>query len=150
MSRGRHPGRLSRPRRLLVYATVGGLWLSGALWLVAHYFLMQKGAFGPVPSPQETWWLDTHGAFAFLTLGLLGLLSGVHIPFGWRAAHHRLSGLLLAGALGVLVLTGWLLYYAGGSTTQAVVAKIHWILGLATLGLFLLHRLWRSTRHGDH
>ena len=40
---------LSRSRTLTVYTISFGLWLTGAVWLLAHYFLVYEG--GSVPSP---------------------------------------------------------------------------------------------------
>ena len=75
---------LSRSRLLTVYGISLGIWASGAVWLLLHYFFEQEGQFGPAPHPLEFWSIAAHGAFGFATLWLLGLLWSVHIPAGWR------------------------------------------------------------------
>jgi hypothetical protein len=140
----RGPTKLPRRRRLLVYAILFGLWASGAVWLLLHEFLQRKGAFGPEPHPAEPWVLKAHGAFAFASLWLLGLLWGVHVLNGWHAARRRWSGAVLLGVLGVLGVTGYLLYYSGDDAVRAIVSKTHWIIGLGAPALFLLHRFARE------
>ena len=74
--------RLTQRRRWMVYGVGGGLWLTGILWLIFHYFLARETALGPSPNPLEHWWLSLHGLFAFATLWVLGLLWGAHIVNG--------------------------------------------------------------------
>jgi hypothetical protein len=140
----RGPIKLSRHRRLWVYGISLGLWLSGAIWLVLHYFLRTKGEFGPETNPAEPWALKAHAAFAFGTLWLLGLLWGVHVLNGWHANRRRWSGGALLGLMVALGLTGYLLYYAGDDDVRRVVSAAHWVLGLGAPVLFLLHRLARE------
>ena len=126
------------------YIVAAGLWVSGALWLVFHHFMMRKTAFGPSPDPLEHWWLVAHGAFAFASLWTLGLLWNVHIVRRWVANRHRLSGGVLLGATLVLMVTGYLLYYVGGDRSRAVIGLIHWGLGLLALLPFLIHWIVRE------
>jgi len=138
---------LSRSRVLTIYTISLGLWLSGAVWLLAHYFLVYDGDFGPLPHPLEFWSIAAHGAFGFASLWLLGLLWSVHIPAGWRSIRRRWSGSLMFGVAGVLIFSGFLLYYLGNAEVISVVATLHWAVGLACPALFLLHRFSRdSTR----
>ncbi len=140
------PARLTRARRLLIYSVGAGLWLSGALWLVFHYFVHSAGAFGATRHPLEPWWLALHGGFAFASLWLLGLLWGVHIMAGWTSAQRRWSGGSVLATLGVLVVSGYLLYYAGDDTLRAGTSILHWTLGLALPTVFIVHRGVRRSR----
>ncbi len=99
-----------------------GLWLTGAVWLIAHYVLVYEGEFGPLPHPLEFWSVAAHGAFGFASLWLLGLLWSVHIPAGWRASRRRLSGSMMFGVVAFLILSGYLLYYLGNAEVISVVA----------------------------
>ena len=78
--------------RYLVWPIVLGVWLSGALWLVFHDFLMRPGEFGLTAHPLEQWWLRAHGAFAFASLWLLGFLSVAHVGGRWAWRRQRRSG----------------------------------------------------------
>lgn len=154
-----HPLRLSRPRRLALYCVGLGVWLSGALWLIFHYFLVRKTAFGPSPHPLEHWWLSLHGLFAFAALAMFGFLWGMHIVGGWESRRRRLSGSLLSVTSAILVATGYLLYYPPTDGSLPAIALLHWIVGLMAVIPFLVHRFWRGTArkrqhlskgHNDH
>src|SRR6185437_5330155 len=73
------PLKMERTKRYTVYTAAIGVWLTGALWLIFHYFLQTKGKFGMQQNPLEIWWLKLHGAFSFASIFALGLLWGSHI-----------------------------------------------------------------------
>jgi hypothetical protein len=138
----RHGPRLfSRRRENLVYGVLGGVWLSGAAWLVLHYAMRRAGEFGSTPHPLEAWVLKLHGAFAFAVLGVGGLLWVAHIVPMWLRGHRRPSGIVTAVAFALLALSGYLLYYSGDENLRAGVALAHWLLGLAALVPVLIHVL---------
>jgi hypothetical protein len=138
--------RLPRAHHVAVYAIGIGLWLSGGLWLLFHYFVQHPGPFGPVPNPLEPWWLKLHGAFAFAAIWIFGLLWGVHIVAGWYTGRRRGTGGLLAAVLGWLVVSGYLLYYLGDETLRPLVSLLHWSIGLALPAAFAAHRLAEGHR----
>lgn len=138
--------RLSRARRHGVYWIGAGLWASGGLWLLFHYFLSVQGPFGPSPHALEPWWLKLHGGFGFASLWLLGLLWGAHIVPAWSTGRKRWTGSLLLAGLAWLVVSGYLLYYLGDDDLRAWTALLHWLLGLACPAIFLTHRLARRDR----
>ena len=140
------PGRLPARREFIVHATLGVLWLSGVVWLVLHYWMREAGEFDELPHPLEPWMLRIHGAAAFVSLWLLGLLWTVHIVPSWRA-RRRISGIVLATLMLVLAITGWLIYYTGDETWRQLASISHWALGLTALVLLPVHALWhRRTR----
>ena len=67
-SQHRAPALLSRRRRWLIYLTLGGLWTTGAAWLVLRYGFERAGEFGTTPHPLQPWALRAHALFAFGTL----------------------------------------------------------------------------------
>jgi len=135
---------LSRSRTLTVYSISLGLWGTGAVWLLLHYFFVQEGPFGPGPHPLEFWSIAVHGAFAFASLWLIGLLWSVHIPAGWRSLRRRWSGSLMFGLSAFLILSGYLLYYFGDADLRPLLSVLHWGMGLACPALFLVHRFARD------
>jgi hypothetical protein len=134
------PPRLSRRRELVVYGIAGGVWLTGAVWLLLRYFFTSEGEFGRAPHPLEFWSLATHGAFAFLSLWLFGLLWGVHIPSGWRSHRRRWTGSLLFALFAWLSVSGYLLYYLGDERLRDAAILLHWVVGLPGPAAFLAHR----------
>lgn len=134
------PGSLGRSTRLSLYAVCGGVWISGALWLLFHNFLPKRGEFGPEVNPLEPWFLKVHGAFAVAAIWMFGWMWSMHVtklwPFSWR----RWSGGLMAGVGAWLILSGYLLYYVGDDKARSVVSILHWGIGLAAPVFFLWHR----------
>lgn len=148
---GHHPAplRLSRRRRYTVYGVGSALWLSGALWLLFHYFLQSKGEFGAAENPLEPWWLRLHGIMAFASMWTFGLVWGVHIVAGWRTHRHRVSGGITVAILGWLVASGYLLYYLVDDQWRNVAAWSHWTIGLALPIAFVLH-MTRGRQRARH
>jgi hypothetical protein len=142
----RKSGSLGPARRWALYIVGAGVWLTGGLWLLYHYFLVRQGDFGPTANPLEPWWLKLHGAFAFAAIWLFGLLWGAHITKAWPHKRRRWSGGVLAGVFAFLILSGYLLYYLGDDTLRPLVSVLHWGIGLACPVFFLVHRLRRSRR----
>lgn len=136
----RGTARLTRARRLGLYAVGLGIWLSGALWLLFHYFFERPGRFGVTPHPLEPWWLSLHGAFAFATIWTFGWLWAAHLAKGWATGRKRRSGTLLVATLAWLILSGYLLYYVGHEQARALTALLHWSVGLAFPVPFMGHR----------
>jgi hypothetical protein len=133
--------RLSRTWRLMVYLVGGGIWTTGALWLLFHYFFVRETAFGPSPHPLESWSRAAHGAFGFATLWLFGVLWSAHVVEGWRSLRRRWTGSLMFGLFAWLVLSGYLIYYVGNEGLLAATTLLHWLIGLAAPVPFLVHRL---------
>lgn len=145
----RSPSLLSRRRRWLTYTVLGGLWATGAAWLVLRYGMQRVGEFGPAPHPLQPWALRGHALFAFATLWLGGLLWAVHIAPTWRRGHRRASGILAVASLLLLVASGYLLYYIGDDRWRVSVSTLHWAIGLIAIVPFLIHLL-HDRRHREH
>jgi hypothetical protein len=144
------PGlRLSLRRKQALYAIFGGAWVTGILWLVFHYFLMRQGDFGLEPHPLEAWWLRLHGACAFASLWLAGLLWAVHVRPALARPGRRRSGILLLVMLGVLAVSGYLLYYAIDDGVRDWTRLLHWLVGLSLAPVLIVHVLrGRAKRRG--
>ena len=139
------PPRLQGEQRVSVYAVGLGLWATGAVWLLLHYFLAQETPFGPSPHPLEFWSRAAHGAFGFAAIWLFGMLWGTHIVDGWRSLRRRWSGSAMFAIFAWLVVSGYLLYYLGGEQTLLVTTVLHWSVGLLCPLPFLLHRFAASS-----
>ena len=150
MSTGKYsPVRLGHRRRLGLYVVGLGLWASGGLWLVFHYWMVQQGEFGPQTNPLEPWWLKLHGAFAFAAIWMSGLLWGVHVTAAWPFGRRRWSGAAMTGVLLLLMVSGYLLYYVGNETARSYVSIVHWTVGLACPLFFVWHRFKRRRKRKE-
>jgi hypothetical protein len=146
MSRPGHrsPVQLQPLRRWSVYLVGIGLWVTGVLWLIYHYYMTRKALFGMEQNPLEQRWLALHGLFGFASLWMIGLLWGVHILAGWRSRSRRWTGGALLALLFLLIVSGYLIYYPPGEESLPSIAEIHWITGLALPLAFLGHRFLRT------
>lgn len=137
---------LTSRRKYLVYAIVVSTWLSGVIWIALHYFFAQHGEFGAEPNPFEFWFLALHGACAFAALWLAGWIWTTHIVPWWSARRRRNSGIVLIGLVVLLIVSGYLLYYASGDALREWVSIVHWSVGLAVAIPMIVHAL-RSRRY---
>ena len=133
--------RLARWQQWLIGLSLGLLWVSGVAWLLLHHYGQVQGEFGPEANPFEPWMLRLHGLALIPALLGIGGLFVAHVPKGWSYRHQRPAGIALAAALGVLIASGYLLYYVGDEALRADVSLIHWVLGVAGLALLLWHWL---------
>ena len=123
--------RLPAAQRLLLYAALLVLLATGVAWE-----FLSAGPWGAAL-------MKVHGGAAMVALVLSGTLIAHHIPAGWSSFKNRWSGVLLLTALGWLVASGYLLYYAGGETLRLFASQSHLWVGLAGGVVVALH-LWRS------
>lgn len=126
------------PLRLTLWATFAALWASGCLWLALHLGLEKQTEFGPIPSPWEAPVLHLHGWLAVAGVFLLGWIGGSHVLVRWTARRNRNSGLMLATAAALIVISGYALYYTT-DRLQSAAAVVHEALGGAAILLALLH-----------
>ena len=89
--------------------------------------------------------MKIHGAAAMAILVLVGMLLTGHVRFAWRARRNRGNGSLFLCTFGILTVTGYGLYYAGGESLRAWTSWIHLAAGLALPLLLILH-IWLGKR----
>jgi len=142
-----HKSRLSPGQRIATYAALGSAWVSGATWLLFHYFLQRQGDFGLEPNPLEHWWLRLHGLCAFALLSLSGLVWVVHARPGMRWPRRRPSGVAITISFCVLVVSGYCLYYVDDGAFRDAAGVVHWIFGLSLAVPVALHAF--AKRHAS-
>lgn len=121
------------------------LWLSGAGWLLLHYYGQVQGEFGVETNPLEPWFLRLHGLVLIPALMGFGGLMVVHIPKGWKDKSQRIAGVALTAVMGLLIASGYLLYYLGIEWMRDWTSLIHWIIGLALPAVFVWHYVGRMS-----
>lgn len=137
--------RLSPRLRRWTYATLAVLLLTGAAWWWLHTFGQVETEFGRAPHPAAPWFLRAHGAAAMLMLVLFGILLPVHLRRGWQAQRNRSSGVFLGSLCAILILTGWLLYYASYERLREFASLVHSWLGI-TLPVWIVGHIWLGRR----
>jgi len=121
-------------QRQVLYLATALLWLSGAFWL---YLSMDD--------PSRPLWMKIHGAAAMVFLMLFGMMFVRHVPSGWQQKPQRPSGVSIITVCGVLILTGWGLYYLGADDLRHWTSLLHWGLGLLFPAILALH-IWLGRR----
>ncbi|MFN0314858.1 MAG: DUF4405 domain-containing protein [Burkholderiales bacterium] len=135
--------RLSFRHQAWIYSVFGVLFVSGALWVIFHYFVIIEGEFGPAIHPLQSWWLKIHGAAVMVFLFLLGTLLLSHMETAWRIGRNIPTGIAFVSFNVILVVSGYMLYYFGGETARPVISLVHWVLGLAAPVIIGIH-VWRG------
>jgi hypothetical protein len=124
--------------RRTIYFVCTLLWLSGCVWLVAHFAFPTATDFGPAPNPWEPVILRIHGWLAVGGVFLLGWITAGHISDRWRMSRNRVSGFSLAGFAVLLVSSGYALYYTT-DRFHDVASTLHEVLGVVAIACALIH-----------
>jgi hypothetical protein len=135
----RPPLKLRPGHRRWLYLCSVLLLVSGAAWLVAHYFLNGRDDFPGAPHPSEVWWLRLHGAAAMGFLITFGMALTHHVRSGWAQRANRASGVVNLVVAIALALSAYGLYYIGDDRTRAAVSLTHWIVGLVAAAALPIH-----------
>lgn len=133
--------RLSRTQQVWIYSISGILFLSGTLWAFAHYILSGESDFGPRVSPLEPWSLRLHGAAAMAFLVLLGSLLPGHMRGAWLAKKNLPSGVAFLSLNGVLIISGYALYYVASEDLRPAASWVHLVAGVVVAPALLWHVL---------
>ena len=140
--------KLSAHHRRWVYFSALGLWITGAVWLLAHYFFRDADNLASLVHPAEPWSMKMHGGLSMLFLIVMGSLATIHMRLGWRRKKNRVSAVALIAFTGTLMLSGYLLYYASGESLRSWVSIFHWVAGLALPMVLVMHvYLGRKANH---
>jgi len=135
--------RIGRTRRRALYAVFALLLVTGLVWLAVHSAHLDP----EVEAPWQAWSMRFHGAAAFASLFCVGTIWTPHIRHAWQRGRNRAAGALFGGAVALLVLTGYGLYYVNGESARGLAEWLHWIAGVGLGLLFRLH-LSRGRRPG--
>jgi cation transport ATPase len=133
--------RLSRRHKVALYSALAATFATGAVWTWLHYITARSDDL--ISSPSQFWMLKLHGGFAMAVLVLLGTLLPMHVKFAWNAHRNRPNGITLLTVFGILIATGYGLYYLGNERLRSWTSIIHIVIGLA-LPIFIVVHIWRG------
>ncbi len=122
-------------QKQMLYIITALLWVTGAIWMV----LLET-------DPARPLWMKLHGAAAMAFLVILGTVMLHHVPAGWKQNDQRPSGGSLLIVCGVLVISGWGLYYLGNEEWRHWTRTIHSIIGLLLPVILFLH-VWLAKKN---
>lgn len=119
------------------------LLFSGLYWALIHY-LGESMGFDPREAlAANALLMKIHGGAAMIALIQLGSLLPGHVRVGWRGALNKKTGILMLVLAGLLIGSGYLLYYAGDEMVRQLSSYVHLCLGVA-LPLPLVAHVWRA------
>ncbi len=130
---------LNLRHKVFIYAIFGLLFLSGLAWECLDLWGHDNTGFVDSPYPAKAWLMKAHGAAAYGALILIGTLIPLHIRKAWQARKNRLSGVVFLVVNGVLIASGYGLYYAGDEGFRNGIAGLHLWVGLLFPILMALH-----------
>ena len=130
---------LSRPVKFLLYSSLGLLLISGIAWLVLHYFFAVQTDYATIPSSYESLALSIHGLAVPVFLIVFGAIFPSHMKRGIKARRNMSSGISMIVVFGLLLTTGYLLYYTGHETLRNISSLLHWLIGLSMTPILFLH-----------
>jgi hypothetical protein len=123
------------------------LFFTGAIWAYWNYLAAHPG---DLVAGAKMWAMKVHGAAAMAILVLIGTLLTGHVKSAWRARRNRGTGVLLLSIFGILTISGYMLYYAGGEKLRVWTSWTHLAVGLALPILLLIHvLLGKKTRRPE-
>lgn len=143
----RHGLYLTPGHRRLFYSTSLVLFLSGALWTAIHR-LDQAAEASETMRRWKPWLLSVHGLSAVVFVLLMGTLLAGHVPRAWRAEKNRSNGVFFLTSIGLLIASGYLLYYLSDESWRTSMSAFHLGLGLAAPALLIWH-VWAGRRCRD-
>jgi hypothetical protein len=139
------PIRLKPVQRYLLYAVLALLFFSGVAWSCWTYLVASPPE--EFDATAKVWAMKIHGAGAMAILVLVGMLLNGHVKSAWRARRNRKNGSIFLTTFGVLTVTGYGLYYAGGEMLRQWTSWIHLVVGLGLPILLIIHiQLGKRTR----
>ncbi len=131
--------KLSQRHRVWFYTSFILVFFSGLVWLILHYVVSNQDQTDAGSYLLEPWALKVHGATAMLVLIILGTLIPMHIKRGLASGINRNNGFFLISVNVILIVTGYLLYYAGGEALRLAAHWLHIIIGLLLPAFIVWH-----------
>ena len=128
----RRAGRLPGWQRLPTYIVFAICALSGLLFFLRHDLYLD------IPGVETHSYLVAHGTSAAFALLAIGAVLPGHLRVAWIARRNRLSGMAMLLVMGLLMLSGLMLYYGSEEMRDAAVLT-HWIVGGVAIAAFPLH-----------
>jgi len=125
--------------RLGLFTALAVAWCSGVCFFVLSRWFAIEGEFGPEKHPWQQPALMIHGAAAFFMMVGYGALLFAHAPLAWRLRRLRVLGLCLVSAIGLQMLTGYLLYYLANEELRGLVGNTHAAIGFSLPFLLASH-----------
>ena len=128
-------GKMPTWQRHFVLIAMLSCSLTGTAYLLGHELHIQRDVLGAHSV------LAWHGITAIMATMALGSVLPAHLKAGLKSKRKLWSGLSQLAFLTTLLVSGALLYYGPEEIRDPVIA-MHWMIGVAFFGIFLLHGIY--------
>ena len=125
-------GKMPHWQKWLMMTVMFSCSLSGIAYLIGHQFELHRQILG------SHLILTLHGVGAMLATLALGTALPFHLKAGLQSKRKRVSGIGQLSCLGLLMVTGALLYYGSGDIRESAI-HLHWVIGVLFFTIFILH-----------
>ena len=145
---------MKRWHRVLIYWLTAALFVSGWVWLLAHWWPLNwwplnkfrdalevaaQEALFPLALKVKYWSIRAHALLALVVMIAFGSLIVSHMVIRWRRHQHRGSGGLNAMTVIILIVTSYLLWYGSEGPMRDWASTAHYVLGSALPITLLVH-----------
>ena len=131
------------------YTVFGVLFLSGLMWLALHYFAGENADFNGHFGSLKPQLLRIHGGAAMVSLMVLGVLIPTHMQRAWDQGKNRLTGIMMVSLCGLMIVSGYGLYYSGSDTLRFWMSNFHSVSG-CLLPLVLVWHTYCGRKERTH
>jgi hypothetical protein len=135
--------KLSTRHEHWIHAILVFVYFTGVGWMVLRYGVTGGDGLENAWRVAAAWTLRAHGAGAMFTLVAFGSVLALHVPSAWKLRRNLVSGHCMLATVGVLAVTGWLLYYASDETIRARSSYVHMGVGIAGPLVLVWHLVYR-------
>ncbi|MEM7019498.1 MAG: hypothetical protein AAF512_19445 [Pseudomonadota bacterium] len=123
----------------ILFSALALSWCSGVCFFVLSTWFMVEGEFGPEKHPWQYPSLMVHGGAAFLMIFCYGALLASHVTSAWPLKRSRITGLSIAIAVGLQIITAYLLYYLASESLRVWTVNVHLTVGFCLPLLLVFH-----------
>ena len=127
-------GKMPHWQKWFVIVGMSSCSLSGVAYLIGRHLDIHRPILG------SHLILALHGVGAILATLALGSALPFHLKAGLQSKHKMVSGISQLSFLGLLIITGALLYY-GSEGLRETTINLHWSIGLLFFSMFILHTI---------
>lgn len=137
--------KIPKKYKIILYTLLLISLISGSTFFIMFNWIEVEGDFGPQKHPWQYFFLQLHGAAAFLMMISFGFLLGTHVPAGWKTKKLRKTGITLVSSIIYLIISAYFLYYIAQEDFRKYLGWSHAIVGISlpfqiAFHLFLGHR----------
>lgn len=125
--------------RIVLFTVLSLSWCTGLGLYVMQRWIRVQTPFGEGYPEQLAFTRQVHGVAAFCMIFIYGYLLASHVPEGWKQRRMRGLGLTLLLMQLLMIVSGYIIYYASDPKLLVVVKYMHFVTGLSYPLILVCH-----------